>query len=202
MGKGYQGINPAPGRGGGKLRGARQSRAGHCACWVEQAECGLSCGGFAAASGLSRLCASLLEALGPPGLCESHWQGRDANSPGRYSDKPSEAAQAGKYWLLVGSTEEVLWLSLFYQVLRHCYIKGCFFPVKRLVSVGDQKVPSTRRVQGSPGRFKIKQVPICQWPLEKEFLLFKGVISLPFFTTNRSPKIGVYLQQFVQWLSH
>lgn len=94
MGKGYQGINPAPGRGGGKLLGARQSRAGHCACWVEQAECRLSCGRFAAASGLSRLCASLLEALGPPGLCESHWQGRDANSPGRYSDKPSEAAQA------------------------------------------------------------------------------------------------------------
>lgn len=69
--------------------------------------------GFAAALGLSRLCASLMGALGPPGLCESSCQGRDANSRGKYSDKPSEVAQAGKYWLLMGSTEELLWLSLF-----------------------------------------------------------------------------------------
>lgn len=43
--------------------------------------------GFAPASDLPRLCASLLGALGPPGLCESCWQGKDANSPGKYSDK-------------------------------------------------------------------------------------------------------------------
>lgn len=112
-------IQPRAGRGlsCGKLLGARQSRGGHCACC-------LSAGLGKAGRVQAELWWDLLLPRVLPGFVHPCWglwgpQGC-VNPTGKAGmqipqadtlDKPSEAAQAGRYWLLVGSTEELLWFA-------------------------------------------------------------------------------------------
>lgn len=112
---------------------------------ARQAEFRQSCDGICRCLGPPRLCLSLLGALGPPGPWSPVRAGMQIPQADILTNQVrlQKQASTGCSWV---TQRSCFGCRCFYQVLRHCYIKGCFFPVGHVIPLGDQKVPSISRV--------------------------------------------------------